>query len=82
MTNSVTVLPVLQHKLNNDVSWSSDIPIGKLPQAILTPLRHMQDYHPSVAVFQLKYVWLPDMTLQGGTALSKLNDCGRGPTRS
>jgi hypothetical protein len=55
MTTSVTVLSTLQHQPNNDVSWSADIPIGSLPRAILTPSRHLQDYHPSAADFQLKY---------------------------
>jgi hypothetical protein len=55
MTNSVTLLSALKHKLNNDTSWSSDIPIGRLPQAILTPSRYLQDYDPSAADFQLKY---------------------------
>jgi hypothetical protein len=54
MTNSVTVLSALQHKLNSDVSWSDDIPIGRLPQAILTPSRHLKDSHSCAADFELK----------------------------
>ena len=73
MTNSVTDLSVLLHKLNNDVSWSTDIPIGRLLQAILTP-----NVFSRLSI----EVCLPDMTSQRGTALSILNDTGSGPTIS